>query len=108
MRRFASLSRQADFARLRRQGRRLSTKSLVLYRSDPLPDDVSSRVGITVNKSVGKAVIRNKLRRRLAAIVNDALAPGGAMRLLVVARPSAALIPFAELRAEVTSALRRA
>jgi ribonuclease P protein component len=108
MRRFASLSRQADFARLRRQGRRFSTKSLVIYRSDPLPDDASSLVGITVSKSIGKAVIRNKLRRRLAAIVNEALAPESPMRLLLVARPSAALVPFADLRAEVTSALRRA
>ena len=34
MRRFASLRRQADFARMRRQGRRIATKSLVIYRSD--------------------------------------------------------------------------
>ena len=105
MRRFASLSRQADFARLRRQGRRASTKSLVIYRSEPLPGDPSSLVGITVSKSIGKAVIRNKLRRRLAAIVHEELAQHPAMRLLVVARPSAALAPFPDLHAEVASAL---
>ena len=107
MRRFASLSRQADFTRLRRQGRRVSTKSLVIYRSDALPSDPSSLVGITVSKSIGKAVTRNKLRRRLAAILNDALAQHRAMRLLVVARPPAAIEPFAGLRDEITSALRR-
>ena len=73
MRRFASLNRQADFARLRRQGRRVTTKSLVIYRSEPFASDISSLVGITVSKSIGKAVIRNKLRRRLAAIVHEAL-----------------------------------
>jgi ribonuclease P protein component len=108
MRRFGSLHRQADFARLRRQGRRLTTKSLIMYRSDPLPSDPSSLVGITVSKSIGKAVIRNKLRRRLAAIVHEALAQHRAMRLLVVARPLAAQAPFIDLRAEVTSALERA
>ncbi len=108
MRRFASLSRQADFARLRRQARRISTKSLVIYRSDPLPGDASAVVGITVSKSIGKAVIRNKLRRRLAAIVHEALAHRQAMRLLVVARPSAAQTAFPHLNAEVTSALERA
>ncbi|MGA8098087.1 MAG: ribonuclease P protein component [Candidatus Cybelea sp.] len=105
MRRFASLSRQADFARLRRQGRRASSKSLVIYRSDSLPGDPSSLVGITVSKSIGKAVIRNKVRRRLAAIVHEALAERRALRLLVVARPLAAQAPFAELQAELASAL---
>ncbi len=108
MRRFASLSRQADFARLRRRGGRVSTKSLVIYRSDPLPSDARSLVGITVSKSIGKAVTRNKLRRRLAAIIHEALAQHGAMRLLVVARPIAALASSPDLHAEVTSALERA
>jgi ribonuclease P protein component len=107
MRRFASLSRQADFARLRRRGRRVSTKSLVIYRSEPPPGDARSLVGITVSKSIGKAVARNKIRRRLAAIIHEALAQQRAMRLLVVARPIAALAPFRELHAEVTSALER-
>jgi ribonuclease P protein component len=105
MRRFASLRRQADFARLRRQGRRTSTKSLIIYRSDPLPSDLGSLVGITVSKSIGKAVVRNKLRRRLAAIGQDALAQQRAMRLLVVARPLAGGAAFGVLAAEVTSAL---
>ncbi len=105
MRRLASLRRQADFARLRRQGRRASTKSLTIYRSDPLAGDSGSLVGITVSKSIGKAVVRNKLRRRLSAIIREALAPRRAMRLLVVARPVAADAQFSDLRAEVTSAL---
>lgn len=90
---------------MRLQGRRASSKSLVIYRSDSLPGDPSSLVGITVSKSIGKAVIRNKVRRRLAAIVHGALAERRAMRLLLVARPLAALAPFAELQAEVASAL---
>ena len=107
MRRFTSLRRQADFTRLRRQGRRAATKSLIIYCSDPLPGDGISLVGITVSKSIGKAVLRNKLRRRLTAIVNEALAPGSAKRLLVVARPDAARASFGDLQAQVTSALER-
>jgi ribonuclease P protein component len=107
MPRFASLRRQADFARLRRHGRRFSTKSLVIYCSDPLAGDASSLIGITVSKSIGKAVLRNQIRRRLAAIVRESLATKDAMRLLVVARPAAAETSFADLHAEVTSALGR-
>lgn len=105
MRCYSSLRRQADFARLRRSGRRVSTKSLVIYRSDSLPGDVRALVGITVSKTIGKAVLRNKLRRRIAAILDEALAKRDATRLLFVARPLAANASFDELSAEVTSAL---
>ena len=105
MRRFSSLRRQADFARLRRHGRRVSTKSLVIYRSDSLRGDLCALVGIAVGKTIGKAVLRNKLKRRLMAILDEALAKRETMRLLFVARPLAASASFSDLRAEVTSAL---
>ncbi len=108
MRALASLRRQSDFSRLRRHGRRVSTKSLTIYRGEPLAGDAGSLVGITVSKAIGKAVVRNKLRRRLSAIVREVLAPHQPMRLLVVARPSAAEVPFEVLQAEVTSALEPA
>ena len=106
MRRFAALRRQSDFARMRRQGERFSTHSLTIYRSKPLHGDVATLVGITVSKSIGKAVVRNRVRRRLAAIVHDALRPGTLMRLLIVVRPAAVPATFNQLRAEVTSALQ--
>ena len=108
MRRFASLRRQADFSNLRRRGRRVSTPILTLYRGAALGGDRSSLLGITVSKAIGKAVVRNKLRRRLAAIVHEELAGRTPMRLLVVPRPSAAAVPFTALRSELQSALSRA
>ncbi len=109
MRRYASLRRRADFARLRRYGRRAAGRTLTLYLTDALPRDPSSLVGITVNKAIGKAVVRNKLRRRLAAIVNDALAQTGrALRMVIVARPTAAHADFSALRADFLSALHQA
>ena len=108
MRRFASLRRRGDFARLRQRGRRVATQTLTLYFADAYPSDPTSLVGITVNKSIGKAVVRNQLRRRLAAIVNDALAHARRpLRLVLVARPAAAQAGFAALRADVTSAFGR-
>jgi len=104
MRRYASLRRPADFSRLRQRGRRLATGSLTIYRGEPFKADRTSVVGITVGKPVGKAVVRNKVRRRVAAILQQVLA-GRRMRLLVVARPSAAVAPFAQLRNELERAL---
>jgi len=109
MRCYASLRRRAEFARLRRYGRRIASRTLTLYLADAPSDDSTSLVGITVNKAIGKAVVRNKLRRRLASIVNDALAGSQrALALVVVARPPAAGADFACLRTDLLTALRRA
>ncbi len=105
MRRFASLRRQADFSRLRQRGRRIATPSLMLYRSDAAAADDRPLVGISVSKAVGKAVVRNRLRRRLAAILQETLDGRTRMRLLIGPRPHAAATPFDALAAELGRAL---
>ena len=104
MRRYASLRRTAEFSRLRQRGRRFAAGALTVYRAEPLSSDRTSVVGITVAKPVGKAVVRNKVRRRVAAILHQLL-DGRRIRLLVVARPAAADAPFDQLRNELERAL---
>jgi ribonuclease P protein component len=104
MRPYASLRRTVEFSRLRQRGRRVSAGALTVYRAEPLKADRTSVVGITVAKPVGKAVVRNKVRRRVAAILQHLLT-GRRLRLLVVARPTAAAAPFAQLRNELERAL---
>ncbi len=105
MRPFASLRRTADFSRLRQRGRRTATANLTVYRAEAAPRDERPLVGITVSKSVGTAVVRNRLRRRLAASLQDLLSPQARMRLLIVARPSAAALPYGALHDELRRAL---
>jgi ribonuclease P protein component len=104
MRRYASLRRNAEFARLRQRGRRFNAGALTIYRSAPNTSDRTSVVGITVAKPVGTAVVRNRVRRRVTAILSEMLG-GRRLRLLVVARPAAAAAPFAQLRNELERAL---
>lgn len=104
MRSYASLRRSWEFTRLRQRGRRIATAALTVYRADSFPSDRSSVVGITVGKPVGGAVVRNTVRRRVAAILRDALA-GRRLRVLVVARPPAAAASFAQLRNDLERAL---
>ena len=104
MRAYASLRRAAEFHRLRSRGRRISGGALTVYRADAFASDPRSVVGITVGKPVGGAVVRNTVRRRVAAILREELA-GRRMRVLIVARPSAALAPYAALRNELVRAL---
>lgn len=50
-----------------RRGRRATTPSAIYYRlaSDPA---APARFGVVVSRSVGNAVVRNKVRRRLKAL----------------------------------------
>ncbi|GAC1394180.1 MAG: hypothetical protein NVSMB31_14320 [Vulcanimicrobiaceae bacterium] len=107
MRPFASLRRRGDFARLRARGRRISTPSLTIYQASPYSRDTLPLVGISVGKAVGGAVVRNRLRRRIGAIVQDVFLAGKPrMRILIVARPVAAGLEFSQLRTELQGALR--
>ena len=72
MQRRNRLSRSRDFDAVYRQGRSTSTRFLVLYwfpRADEHgPDDVDltePRLGLAVPKSVGAAVVRNRVKRQL-------------------------------------------
>lgn len=101
MRRFASLRRQADFARLRQRGRRLATPNLTVYRGEGAPLGERPLVGIIVSTSVGKAVVRNKVKRRIAAAMHELVPANPELRILIVARPSTAAASYGEIRSEL-------
>jgi ribonuclease P protein component len=67
----------------------------VLY----LADDDGVRVAYAIGRPTGTAVARNRLRRRLRAIVAGLDLPPG--RYLIAAGDRAASLPFATLEAQV-------
>ena len=68
----------------------------------PAPE---TRVGIVVSKKVGKAVVRNKVKRRLREILRRLHLPKA--QLLLVASPEAREADFAELFQDVVRALKK-
>jgi ribonuclease P protein component len=71
--------------------------------------NANSMAGFAVSKAVGGAVIRNRVKRRLRAIMSDLLPhlPAGT-QVVVRALPDSASATFDELRTDVTSALHSA
>lgn len=64
------------------------------------------RVGIAISTAVGNAVRRNLLRRRLLAILDRCdTAQGRDLDVLIVAKPGAADLSFAELDRQLRNAL---
>jgi ribonuclease P protein component len=83
------LTRSRDFSRVRRSGRSAGSSLLVLYA---LPvRDSELRVGFSVSKRVGKATVRNRVKRLMREAVRQQLPsmrPG--QDLVFIARPAAA------------------
>ena len=65
MQRRHRLSRSRDFDAVYRHGRSVSTRFLVLYWFAREEDAEGARLGLAVPRSVGTAVARNKMKRRL-------------------------------------------
>ena len=99
-----SIGDRTAFAALGRSPRRVRRGPItVTYAAGPFPDHV--RVAYAIGRRVGGAVRRNRLRRRLRAVMSEQsgnLRPGA---YLVGAGPEATSLSFGELRECVAQAL---
>jgi len=85
---------RSAFTRLAEEGQR--TRAGVLWCTYiPDPDAMPPRVAYALGRAIGPAVVRNRLRRRLQALLaGSSLAPG---LYLIGAKPAAAQRSFVEL-----------
>jgi len=65
----ASLKASADFQRISRVGKRWSFPSFIMQALKQESTQPSFRLGLTVSRKVGNAVVRNRAKRRLREIV---------------------------------------
>ena len=112
------LKTRADFLRVAK-GRRFAMPGLVLQMA-PQPDAVGAgpdgapslkapRLGFTVTKKVGNAVIRNRARRRLRAAAAQVMpiAARSGRDYVLVGREGTLTRPFPELIRDLETALAR-
>jgi ribonuclease P protein component len=103
------LKRRAEFLRVAGKGRKAPMPGLVLQalqRDDPGP----VRLGFTVTKKVGNAVVRNRARRRLKEAARLLLRqqPVTGVDLVLIGRDATGARPFLALQDDLRRALRRA
>lgn len=100
----ARLRDRDAFVRLRRDGVRVRGESLwCSYVADDTV--IPPQVGFALTRAIGTAVTRNRLRRRLRAILASLDVPNGL--LLVGATPAATELTFDELRARTITLVDR-
>ena len=110
------LSSAADFKQAVRRGRRAGGPLLVVHLVDSNVDKATSgsggsdpvRVGFVVARSVGPAVIRNRVKRRLRHLMRERVATLPESSLVVVrALPAAAASSYRDLGTELDRCLQR-
>jgi len=102
------LKRRSDFLRVQAAGRKWVSTTLILQVADN--DAGICRFGITVSKKTSKsAVIRNRIKRRLRAILCDVLPqhakPG--LDYVVIGRAVAETKDYADLEKDLIWCLKR-
>src|ERR1700710_1489540 len=100
------LKRRAEFLRVAKAGRKAAMPGLVLQalvHEAPGP----ARLGFTVTKKVGNAVIRNRTRRRLKEAARAVLAeaPLCGVDLVLIGRDATRARPFEALKDDLRRAL---
>ena len=101
-----TLKKNYEFQRLYSKGKSAVTPYLVVYVRKTKKR--TNRIGITVSTKLGKAVTRNRVRRRLREIyrlAEDRFAPGTEM--VVVARVRAVKASYAQLDKAFMSACEK-
>lgn len=81
-----SLKRNKEFRYAYRAGRSTGSKSMVLVYAKGKPDEI--RIGFSVSKKLGNAVVRNRIKRRLREAITP-LIPDikKGYKLIIIAKP---------------------
>lgn len=102
------LRRRADFLAAN-SGKRAPMPGFVLLVRPRDDDDPVMRLGITVTKKIGNAVIRNRMKRRFRALARELLPASGIAGAdhVLIGRAGGIERDFADLRAELVKALAK-
>src|SRR5688572_4672768 len=100
------LRRRADFEAIGRQGTARSTPLMVLRWMRT--DRAETRIGLSTPRTLGGAVQRNRVRRRLRSLLRERIGRiGPGWDLLLIARPAAGDASQAQLGEAIDALLAR-
>ncbi|HEX3576414.1 MAG TPA: ribonuclease P protein component [Rhodopila sp.] len=102
------LQKRAEFLRVASSGKKAAVGGVVL-QAMPRADALPARLGFTVTKKVGNAVVRNRTRRRLKEAARLLLAehPVVGADLVLIGRDSTRKRNFIALQGDIRRALQR-
>ncbi len=103
------LAKRREFLRVYETGRKLFSRYAVLFFA--ANDLTHSRIGITATKKIGKANVRNRLKRWTREVYRRQREPlgldGRRLDIVVNVKPNAVGVSFADYRDDLSRVLRR-
>ena len=107
--RLISIRKRSDFLAANAASR-VATPGFVLLVRGRNDGDPVMRLGITVTKKIGNAVVRNRMKRRFRALLRELLPQAGLVGHdhVLIGREGGIERDFAKLREELSAALARA
>lgn len=107
--------RRADYLRIQGSGRKIHSASFLCFGALGVEGPPScqregrpAKLGITVSRRVGGAVVRNRIKRLVREVFRrhkPVSSPG--LELVVIARPEAAQLGYADVERQLCEVLRR-
>jgi ribonuclease P protein component len=106
--RLVTISKRSDFLAAN-SGLRTTTPGFILLVRDRKDSDPAMRVGFTVTKKIGGAVVRNRMKRRFRALAREIVPAKGFTGAdhVMIGRAKGIERDFGLLRSELASALER-
>jgi ribonuclease P protein component len=103
---FCSLTKRGEFKKVFELGSKFPSKFIIIYA---LPNELNCcRLGLSVSRKTGNAVVRNKIRRRLREIFRKQLKDQPlCYDFVVVARSASAGAAFADLQMSIIKIISR-
>ena len=107
--RLTILRKRSDFLAAN-AGRRAATPGFVLLIRDRQDGDPAKRIGFTVTKKIGNAVVRNRMKRRFRELAREIIPTSGhsGSDHVMIGRSGGIERQFSELRRDLTQALAKA
>ncbi len=102
--RWARLRSARAFRKVYRSGRGASGQ-YVIVRVLPGPRGAGGRLGVVVGRKLGKAVVRNKLKRWVRAVSRRYVLGGAHDIVVIVKKEAAGCVSFQEFRADLEKTL---
>ncbi|MDT2572207.1 ribonuclease P protein component [Enterococcus raffinosus] len=101
------VKKEREFQKVFQEGASFANRKFVVYRLEP-SGQKHFRVGISVGKKVGNAVMRNQVKRKIRAILQELKNDLPPIDFIVIARPTTKDLPYDEIRSNLIHVLKLA
>lgn len=99
------LRKRKEFAYIYRKGEKFYTENFTLYKI--FSKHTTPKIGFSVNNKVGKAVVRNKIKRRLREIMRTYVGSIRNCNLIIVVKPTITELNFQSIKIEINQLLKK-